>query len=130
MEAAGNDAVIVTADNAFAYKFASYAESAMPIKVLQFTAGRFVDVTRQDLGLVSADASNWWKAFNTNAPGTGLGQLAAWVADECVLGQSTNAWSTVDQFETNGRLTGPAGWPEGAAYVQTLKTFLATQGYC
>jgi hypothetical protein len=130
LDAEGNDDVIVTADNAFAYQFASFAESAMPIKVLQFTGGHFVDVTGQDLGLVGADASKWWMAFNANSPGNRLGQLAAWVADECVLGQSTSAWATVDQLEANAELTGPAGWPENAAYVQALKTFLTTQGYC
>jgi hypothetical protein len=130
LDADGDNAVIATADNAFAYQFASYAGSAMPVKLLQFTAGRFVDVTRQNLGLVRADASRWWTAFNTNAPGNRLGPLAAWVADECVLGQSTSAWATVDQLETKGELTGPAGWPEGTTYVQSLKAFLTTQRYC
>ena len=74
-------------------------------------------------------SSTWWTAFNSN-PGLGLGVLAAWVADQCNLGQGTAAWTTVDQLQAQGRLSGPAGWPQGAAYVQALKSFLAQHGYC
>jgi hypothetical protein len=125
----GGDAVIVTADNAFAYAFASYAGSGMPVKVLTFTQGSFVDVTKQHLDLVSSDASTWWSSFTSN-PGQGLGELAAWVADECVLGQGTFAWTTIGTLQTQGKLSGPTGWPTGAAYVAQLKTFLAQHGYC
>lgn len=129
LSADGGDAVIVTADNAFAYAFASYAASGMPVKVLTLSHGSFVDVTKQHLDLVRKDISTWWSSFSTN-PGNGLGVLAAWVADECVLGQGTFAWTTVDQLQTQGELSGPAGWPTGAAYVTQLRTFLAQHGYC
>ncbi|MGD0381113.1 MAG: hypothetical protein ABSC30_14135 [Acidimicrobiales bacterium] len=125
----GGEAVIVTADNAFAYTFASYAASGMPVKVLIFTHGSFLDVTKQHLDLVSKDVSTWWSSFTSN-PGNGLGALAAWVADQCVLGQGTSAWTTVDQLQTQGKLSGPAGWPTGAAYVSQLKSFLVQHGYC
>lgn len=125
----GGDAVIVTADNGFAYTFASYAESGMPVKVLIFSHGSFLDITKQHLDLVSNDASTWWSSFTSN-PGNGLGVLAAWVADECVLGQGTFAWTTVGTLQTQGKLSGPTGWPTGAAYVTQLNTFLVQHGYC
>jgi hypothetical protein len=129
LSSGGGYAQIVTADNAFAYEFASYAGSGLPVRVLQVDHSRFVDVTRQRLDLVTADASTWWSAFTTNR-GNGLGLLAPWVADECVLGESTSAWTTVDGLQTQGLLSGPAGWPTGAAYVTALKAFLAQHGYC
>ena len=129
LRADGGHALIVTADNAFAYTFASYAASGMPIKVLQFSHGAFVDVTRQHPDLVSQDAVTWMTTFD-GAQGNGLGALAAWVADECLLGQSVTAWSTVDQLQAQGMLTGPAGWPTGAAYVAALRTFVTQHRYC
>jgi hypothetical protein len=126
----GDDALIVTAVNAFAYQFSSYAESGMPIEVLQFSDGRFVDITGGQPDLVTTDAAMWWKAFTSNdSTGNGLGVLAAWVADEVVLGQKDSAWAVVDELEAQGKLVGPAGWPSGAAYVMALKTFLTKQGY-
>jgi hypothetical protein len=125
----GAHALLVTADNSFAYAFSSYAASGMPVKVLTFSAGNFVDVTTQHPDLVTRDAARWWTAFN-GPPGNGLGVLAPWVADECRLGQSASAWTTVDQLQAEGRLSGPAAWPQGAAYVQALKAFLAHHGYC
>jgi hypothetical protein len=127
----GDYAQIVTADNSFAYTFASYASSGLPVEVLQFSPGGFAVVTKQRLDLVTADASKWWSVFTTDTgTGNGLGVLAAWVADECVLGQGTSAWTTVGQLQVQGKLSGPAGWPTGAAYVQALKSFLAQHGYC
>jgi hypothetical protein len=125
----GAHALIVTADNAFAYAFASYAESGMPLKVLQFDHGTFDDVTAQHLDLVTKDATTWWDVFDANNQKE-LGALAAWVADECLLGQGTSAWTTVNELQAQGQLSGPAGWPTGAAYVQALGTFLAQHGYC
>jgi hypothetical protein len=125
----GEHAVLVTADNAFAYAFSSYAASGLPVKVLQFRGGMFIDVTRQHPDLVAHDAARWWTAFNSN-PGNGLGVLAPWVADECSIGQSVNAWKTVDQLQAQGRLSGPSAWLQGAAYVQALKAFLPQHGYC
>jgi hypothetical protein len=131
LEPDSDDAMIVTADNAFAYQFSSFAFSGLPLKLLQFSGGRFVDITSQRPDLLTADASMWLKLFTTNAgSGNGLGELAPWVADECSLGQSASAWAMVNQFEAQGKLTGPPQWPSGAAYVQALKTFLAKQGYC
>jgi hypothetical protein len=125
----GQHAVLVTADNSFAYAFSSYAASGMPVKVLTFSGGKFVDVTTQHLDLVTRDAARWWTTFN-GAPGNGLGVLAPWVADECTLGRVASAWTTVRQLQAQGRLSGPAAWPQGAAYVQALKAFLAQHGYC
>jgi hypothetical protein len=125
----GDNALIITADNAFAYAFSDYADSGMPIRVLQFQREGFADVTARHPGLVASDASLWWSGFGHDRA-NGLGLLAAWVADECVLGQDHAAWETVDHLQAEGRLVAPAGWPEGATYLKDLKSFLTRHGYC
>lgn len=64
------------------------------------------------------------------APAIGLGILAPWVADECVLGQESSAWAVVNGLQAQHRLGGDAGWPSGAAYVSALRAFLTQHGYC
>ena len=122
-------ALIVTADDALNYAFNSFAFSGVPVKVLEAQGGRLVDTTRQHLDLVARDAPQWLKAFNDN-PGNGLGYLAGWVADQCLLGRAASAWTAVDQFNAAGRLTGPSGWPTGSTYIGSLRSFLAHHGYC
>ncbi len=96
-------AAIVTADDTFAYRFTDYAASGLPVLVQQITASTVADVTRRYPGLVRSDASTWWKSFETN-PSDPLGSLAAWTADECVLGNKAAAFTTLDQLERQGRL--------------------------
>jgi hypothetical protein len=125
-------ALIVSGDDAFNYAFASYAESGVPIKVLEVRNGLLVDTTRQHLDLVAHDAPRWLALFNQlSGPGqSGLGMLAAWVGDECLLGRFSSAWALVNQYNAQGRLTGTSLWPTGSAYVTALRTFLSQHGYC
>lgn len=141
IDALGTYAVVLTADDRFAYKFDSYAGSGMPVRLLSFHSGRFVDVTRHHLDLVAKDANNWWNSYRqAQAPsgagkGGGLGLLAPWVADKCLLGQGAQAWKTVETLRGHGQLSGgpeadPSVWPTGAKYVAALHKFLANTGYC
>jgi hypothetical protein len=125
----GDHAIIVTADNAFAYAFSSFAGSGMPLLVQQVSSGTFVDVTRSHPDLLKADASKWWTAFNANPTDT-LGVLAAWVGDECLLGQRQAAFATVDQLQAQGKLNQAAPFPSGGAFVAQLRAFLSQHGYC
>jgi hypothetical protein len=133
----GGSAVLVTADDSFAYTFDSYAGSGMPVRTLQLQGGRFIDTTRQHLALVAADARFWWAQYKEvsgpkgEEPAGGLGVLAPWVADECLLGRSSSAWARVDSLQQRGAFDGgTSGWPKGAAYVRDLRAFLVKEGYC
>ncbi|HEU5001847.1 MAG TPA: hypothetical protein VFW71_03585 [Actinomycetota bacterium] len=138
VQASGDHALVVTADNAFAYQFSSFGGSGMPVTVWEFTRGAFADTTRQHLDLVQTDATTWWEDVTDPGPGlrpgVGLGILAAWVADECILGQGTHAWATVNGLQVLHRLGGNAAdlpaLPSGAAYVSALHGFLTQHGYC
>jgi hypothetical protein len=131
---AGNDAVLVTADNAFAYAFSSYAGSGMPVLVLEVHRGSFVNVTRDHLDLVRHDADQWWQLIpgGQGANPYGPGVIAPWVADECLLGNESQAWSSLNGWLTAGKLAvgQPPQWPIGTAYVAALRTFLKHHGYC
>ena len=125
--------VLVSADNAFAYEFASFAASGMPILVDTFSHNQFFDARPDYPILVRADAAMWWSVFQRASSGpepNGLGALAAWAADECELRTPNQPWATIDQLLTAGALDGPEGWPTGPAYVSALRTFLAAHDYC
>lgn len=129
--------LLLTADNSFAYTFDSYAGSGMPIRILELKGHEFVATTRSYPLFVKADAKFWWQQYEQvsgpkgSEPRGGLGLLAPWVADECLLGDSSSAWATVARLQSQGRLAGGTpGWPRGAAYVRALRAFLVRQGYC
>jgi len=127
--AAGDHAVLVTANDAFAYQFSSFGGSGMPVQVLDLRGSAFVDTTAEHPDLVRADAARMWDQFGSASDG-GLGLLAPWVADQCLLGQGAQAWATVDQLQAQGKLAGQPSWPRGAAFVGALHTFLAQHNYC
>jgi hypothetical protein len=124
-------AVLASEDDVFAYEFASFGFSGMPLLTLEIRGDRFVTTTGLHPGWVAIDAGFQWGRFiqETNM---GLGWLAAWAADECTLAGSNEMLSTLDQLETQGFLDAqpPSGWPEGATYVSDLRTFLSAHGYC
>lgn len=133
----GGYTLVVTADDSFAYAFDAYAGSGMPVRVLELRGGKFVDATSHYPSLVASDARFWWLQYKQvsapkgEEPGGGLGLLAAWAADECLLGQAAHAWSTLGHLLGDGSLQrGTPGWPTGASYVRQLQAFLIKQGYC
>lgn len=143
VELIGSKPAIVTANSAFAYRFTDFAASGMPILVQQIRDGAIVDVTRQYPSLVSEDAASWWHRYLAS-PGDPLGVLAAWTADECLLGQQASAFTTLGHINAQGQLadaavsgsaasSGPGNilhWPQGSAYIAALQSFLVSSGYC
>lgn len=122
----------VTGDARFGYAFASFADSAFPVRLLTFRAGTWRDVTRDHPETLRADAARWLKEYKKRRNGTrALGLLAAWVADEYRLGASKRA--AANRFLTAelraGRLRADQGWPHGKAYISTLKRRLRAWGY-
>ncbi len=122
----------VTVDARFAYAFASFADSGMPVRLLTFRGGAWSDVTRAHPDTLTADAARWLKAYKKRRTGTrALGMLAAWVADEYRLGPARRA--VADRFLSAelraGRLRADQGWPHGKAYISALKRRLRAWGY-
>ena len=129
----GSSPAIVTSDGSFAYRFADFAGSGLPVRVLQVQGDRFVDVTRRHPPLIAADAIRWWDAFEAGRSDP-LGVLAAWTADECELGNQTRAYSRLRALAAAGSLNltpgQTDGWATGTAYLADLQSFLVRRGYC
>ena len=125
--------VLVTADDSFAYAFTDYAGSGLPIKILRFTNGHVVDVTRQYRHLISLDAQSWLHAFYAQASthyDDSVGIIAAWVADEYLLGRARSAQAFLRTELRAGHLHSALDPQEtGAHFIAQLTKFLRQRGY-
>lgn len=131
----GRDGVeLVTADDRFAYEFTAFAASFFPLRIWRFDGGRLVDVTRLFPGQIEHDAAGLWRAYRGLRPPAEdvRGVLAAWIADQCLLGRERQGWAVLEAAYRRGEL-GPApelaGWAQGRSYLRALRTYLRTLGY-
>jgi hypothetical protein len=118
-------------DDRFAYQFAPYAYSGLPPQIWRFSAGRLIDVTRRFPRLIAADAKQQFGRFiNNRRAGFGLGFIAAWTADEALLGRRTQAARVLIAQQHAGQLSNSAGFGVGgAAFISKLWRFLRRTGY-
>ena len=121
----------LTADDAFAYRFTDFAASGLPIEIVTFAGGHFTDVTRNYPALVAKDAAFWLRAFKSQArqgyPDS-VGVIAAWAADEDLLGHSQQVSRYLRAQAAAGHLNAPAGI-SGTKFVASLQKFLRRRGY-
>ena len=123
---------LVSADDHFAYAFTSYAGSALPVQVWRYRSTGLSDVTRSFPAVVRKDAATWWKAYEeerSTVDADPRGVLAAWMADQYLLGQEDAGWATLRQINAAGELDGDPIWPAGDAYLAKLRKFLTAHGY-
>jgi hypothetical protein len=116
---AGN--LFFTGDDRFSYRFTSYAGSAWPLHVLAYRKGKFVDVTRSQPARVRADAASHWRwylRYTHDPEREPRGELAAWAADEALLGKGSSAFAVVAHQKAGG-----------AAFARELRGFLTRSGY-
>jgi hypothetical protein len=121
----------VSADDRFAYAFAAYAFSGLPIEIFRVSGGEFVDVTREYPALVRTDATAWWESYRGSRHSRyGLGYLAAWAADEYNIGNSAEVAATLRQLAGANELrTTPGFGAGGTGFIRHLDHFLAKDGY-
>ncbi len=125
---------LVSSDDRFAYAFTAYAASAFPVQIWRFEEGRFVDVTRDFPGQIERDSSALWRLYQQvrRERMDVRGVLAAWLADESLLGRADQGWATLESIRKQGVL-GPRpdlkGWPQDRSYIRELRTFLRKFGY-
>jgi hypothetical protein len=123
---------LVTADDRFAYAFTSFAGSGFPIQIWDYRRGRLVNMTRTYGDAIARDAARQWRWYG-EARRRGWevrGLLAAWAADECLLGHSASAlaWLQRHRFVlTAPNEQRPAASP--SAYLKNLRVFLRRAGY-
>jgi hypothetical protein len=124
----------LSANDAFAYEFTDYAASGMPIEILNFSHNAFRNVTRSYPTLIAKDAQQWIKAFWSQAGDhyqDSVGVVAAWAADEDMLGHSSAVAHFLAVQATAGHLNSALSpiTPRGQKFVVALQKFLRKQGY-
>ena len=122
---------LVSADDRFAYSFAAYAFSALPVQIWRLTGVRLLDVTRDYPAQIRPDAKRWWRSYYAaRKTDFGLGFLAAWAADEYNLGAGARVDATLAQLRAAHELRSTPGFgPGGAGFTAHLDRFLRQTGY-
>jgi hypothetical protein len=123
--------VFTSADDRFAYAFTSYAFSGLPIQIWRFTGGHFENVTKDYPRQIAADAARQFKGFVANRKqGLGLGLIAAWAADEQLLGHRALLARTLAREAGLHRLhSRETPSLSGGAFIKRLNRFLKRNGY-
>ncbi len=110
--------------------FTDYADSPAPVQVFAFSNHRFQDITRQYPTRIKNDASRWLRAFHHNYR-NGRGLIAAWAADEYLLGHSVLVKSELAGALKARHLGVPEsfGAPSAQKFVAQLQKLLRRLGY-
>jgi hypothetical protein len=121
-------------DQRFDEAFTAHAASTEPIQIFDFRSGGLVDVTRSYPALIAKDAGaqlKLYRKYRRRHDFDVRGILAAYVADEYLLGKKSSALKVLTGALQRGELNRPrgTGFPSGRNYVRRLKNFLAKNGY-
>jgi hypothetical protein len=118
---------LVTRDNRFSYVFGSFADSRWPVLVLRYRLGRLTIVTKSYRSEIARDANALWSAaLKRPATKSNQGFVAAWAADECLLGHCALAFRKIDLLSRSGRIHGER---DRLAFETRLRSFLRQTGY-
>jgi hypothetical protein len=120
----------VSASEAFAYVFSDFADSGAPLQIWSFSGRKFHDVTRRYPKLITADAAVWLRAFKHDLR-NGDGLIAAWAADEDMLGHTKLVRTTLATELRKGNLRSSLGTrnSQGQGFVTALQKMLRKLGY-
>jgi hypothetical protein len=129
----------IDGDGRFYFQFACKACSRLPPVIWAFEAGRFANVTREYPEVVSKHAASLKREYLTQRrPRSNRdvrGILAAYVADEYLLGHGPVGWGLVDSAYRGGYLISYSLGevnkfePSPAAYRRELRSFLRRLHY-
>jgi hypothetical protein len=118
---------LVTRDDRFSYAFASFADSRWPVRILSYRLGRMTVVTRSYGSEIRKDATALWhEAMGRKRSRSNQGIVAAWAADQAMLGRWTQAFRTIDRLSRSGRVHGERSRVQ---FEQRLKRFLQRTAY-
>lgn len=124
---------LVSSDDRFAYAFAAYVFSAEPPQIWRLAGGQLEDVTRLFPKVIAADAAEDWRTYSkyrSDRSADVRGVIAAYVADQFLLGRPEEGWRRLDLAYRRGDLSrGDDIWPRGKAYLKALRQFLVANGY-
>lgn len=125
-----------SADDRFAYTFAAYAFSGLPLQIWRLVEGELVDVTTSFPALLRGDAARWWRFYVRGRHDEGSdvrGVFAAWLAEKYLLGERGDGLARLAQERRAGYFSGPVQgappWPAGRRYAAELRRFLLRLDY-
>jgi hypothetical protein len=119
----------VSSDDSFYYTFTDFADSAAPIQIWSFSGRAFVNVTRRYPNLIAADAARWLRLFQHHLS-NGVGLIAAWAADEELLGHDKRVQSVLaTEARRHDLRDGGGGLATGKRFITKLNRFLHRLGY-
>jgi hypothetical protein len=123
-----------TGDTRFAYLFGAYAESQFPPRVWEYSGGYLLDRTQRFPRLARRDAAARLRVYRRTRGGWfGVrSSLAAYVADQCLLGQCRRGFRLVKRAIRRGDLRPPRSNPKinyGRKFFLRLRRFLRRAGY-
>ncbi len=119
---------LVTRDDRFSYAFASFADSRWPVRILSYRAGRLLVVTKSYRAEVKRDSAALWHEAMAlgRRKASNQGMMAAWAADQCMLGRCTVALRSIARLSKTGRVHGEL---PAAQYERKLRAFLERTQY-
>lgn len=93
-------AELVSVDNSFLYAFASYAESAAPLRIHRIVDGALVDVTRRPEFQSFLRQHVYSLEFGrTDENWRNNGFLGGWVAAKSLIGEGRDAWARMEKLQ-------------------------------
>jgi hypothetical protein len=119
---------IVTRDDRFSYAFASFADSRWPVRILAYRDGKLTVVTKSYPTEVKRDSASLWHEAMARGrrQASNQGMMAAWAADQCLLGHCAVAFRSIASLSKTGRVHGEL---KPAAYERKLRAFLKRTAY-
>ncbi|HZE29260.1 MAG TPA: VCBS repeat-containing protein [Gaiellaceae bacterium] len=118
---------LVTRDDRFSYAFASFADSRWPVRILSYRAGRLTVATPAYRSEIGRDANALWHAaMNPVRKAGNQGIVAAWAADEAMVGHWAVAFKAIDRLSRSDKIHGERS---RVAFEEKLRRFLRRTGY-
>jgi hypothetical protein len=118
---------IVTRDDRFSYAFASFADSRWPVRILRYRLGKMTVATTAYPSEIRRDATALWhEALARKKARSNQGIIAAWAADQAMLGRSKRAFAAIDRLSRSGRIHGEL---PRAQFERRLRRFLIRTDY-
>ena len=118
---------LVTRDDRFSYAFGSFADSRWPVRILRYRAGRVTVETPSYPSEIGRDANALWHAaMNPKRKASNQGIVAAWAADEAMVGHWAVASRSIDRLSRSGKIHGELS---RVKFEQKLRSFLRRTGY-
>jgi hypothetical protein len=95
--------ILIHYDQRFSQQFKVYSPEQLPLQIFKYQFGEWQDVTRQYAELIKEHNSALWQEVNKRSrlKQDLKGVLAAYLAQQYLLGQSDGGWKTVQEVYQN-----------------------------